>query len=65
MQNKAPHISLVINRINHQGVDKIKLPELDIDEEIPHQLSNKITVYRCLFKDMPEFIDQRIDRFCI
>ncbi|MEQ1665165.1 MAG: hypothetical protein ABL927_07310, partial [Bdellovibrionales bacterium] len=53
------------NRVSIQGQNPIILPELIIDEEIPHSYSEIVSVYRCLFKDQPPFVGGLLERMCL
>jgi len=56
---------LVRARLAAHGTKVVKLPELVVDEEIPHRFSKVVVVYRCLFKDQPPFVSGPIGRLCI
>ena len=50
-------------RINQKGIQKIKLPNLAIDELIPSVQSH--VVHRCLFENQPPFIGGAVERMCL
>lgn len=56
-------ISKFYERIAQRGYQKIQLPRLIIDEQIPS--SNTHIVHRCLFQDQPPFINEIIERMCL
>lgn len=55
----------VRKRIAMQGTDAVNLPDLEIDAEIPHCVSNLVLVHRCLYKNQPLFMGGKMNRFCI
>lgn len=50
-------------RVNQEGTQKIKLPNLAIDELIPSVKSH--FVHRCLFENQPPFIGGAVERMCL
>lgn len=56
---------LVKERLNQIGHRFVVLPELQIDSEIPHSLSNLVTVHRCYFENQPPFVGGKLERLCL
>lgn len=56
-------VSKFYERVAQRGSQKIQLPRLIIDEQIPSP--NTHIVYRCLFQDQPPFINEVIERMCL
>ncbi len=52
-------------RLNEKGTEKVVLTDIEFDQEVPHSFSNLFYVHRVLFKNQPEFIGGKIERFCI
>lgn len=57
--------ALVRERISLAGKTPVRLPELSIDQEVPHLNSDLILFHRCLFKDQPIFMGGKVERLCI
>lgn len=57
--------SLVENRLSKLGTKKIVLPSAKFDEEVSHSNSDLFYVHRFLFNNQPEFMDGKLERFCI
>ncbi len=53
------------SRLESQSNTFVTLPELKIDEQVPHTLDDLFYVHRCLFKDQPPFIGGKLERFCL
>ncbi|MBY0471987.1 hypothetical protein K2X30_12545 [bacterium] len=53
------------DRIETQGVSPIILPELSIDEAMPHEWNDLVAVHRCQFKDQPPFVGGQLERLCL
>lgn len=56
---------LVEERINSKSKVIIELPSLKIDNEVPHDYSDLITVYQCLYENQPLFIGGDLERLCL
>ncbi len=56
---------LVAKRLAAQGAESIILPNLAIDEEIDHFMSDDYFVHRCLFENQPPFIGGKLERLCL
>ncbi|MBL7542577.1 MAG: hypothetical protein JNL11_02120 [Bdellovibrionaceae bacterium] len=57
---------LVLERLGKSGTNKVDLPNLQIDQEIPSREFNKlIYVHRCLFENQPPFVDGELERLCL
>lgn len=52
-------------RLIHQGHDAILLPNLVIDEQVPHILDELVTVHRCYFENQPPFVGGDLERLCL
>ncbi len=57
--------NLVRQRLEHKGTSSITLPELEIDEVIPHTFDNLVAVHRCLFENQPPFVGGDLERLCL
>lgn len=62
---EAAGSELLKRRLSQVGKTRIQIPVLEIDAEIPHDLSDLVYVHRCYFKDQPPFIGGDIQRFCL
>ncbi len=60
-----PGTDMALARLNHQGRDAILLPELAIDEQVPHTLDELVTVHRCYFENQPPFVGGDLERLCL
>lgn len=57
---------LVVERLGKSGANKVDLPNLQIDQEIPSREFNKLVyVHRCLFENQPPFVDGELERLCL
>ncbi|MFP5519927.1 MAG: hypothetical protein ACLGGX_08485 [Bdellovibrionia bacterium] len=56
---------IVRERLLTRGAQEIVLPQLYIDSEVKHSLSDIIYVHRCLFEGQPPFVGGALERFCI
>ncbi len=56
---------IVKDRLSQTSGNAVDLPELLIDEPIPHEFADHVKVHRCLFKDQPPFIGGALERLCI
>lgn len=56
---------LVYQRLLGNGESLVFLPRLLIDESVPHQFHQFISVYRCLFANQPDFFGGNLERLCI
>ncbi len=52
-------------RVERSGADSISLPKLYLDAELPHSLSDKVYVHRCLFENQPPFVGGNLKRLCL
>lgn len=57
--------SIVKRRLSSRGEEKVVLPPLAMDDEIPHAYSDVVCVYRCLFENQPPFVGGAMERFCL
>lgn len=55
----------VRSRLQQQGTETLKIPKLALDAEISHEHQDLAVVWRCLFKDQPEFLSGPVERFCL
>lgn len=55
----------VRSRLQQQGTETLKIPNLALDAEISHEHRDLAVVWRCLFKDQPEFLSGPVERFCL
>jgi hypothetical protein len=55
----------VRRRFKGNGSEKVVLPLLSIDSEVPHDYSDLFCVYRCLYENQPPFIGGALERFCL
>lgn len=56
---------LVNQRLSQTKGEKITIPPLLTDRELQHKASSFVYVHRCLFKDQPQFLGGKLERFCI
>ena len=56
---------LVDRRIRATGVESVLLPDLAIDEPIPHAWDDLVAVHRCLFENQPPFVGGKLERLCL
>lgn len=56
---------LVHLRLNKFPRDFIQLPVLDIDRPVDHEYSDRVSVHHCLYRDQPQFLSGKVERFCI
>ena len=56
---------LAVERLEKSGSESIDLPSLKFDAEIPHALSDLVSVHRCYFENQPEFIGGKLERLCL
>jgi hypothetical protein len=52
-------------RISAVGTRGVSLPGLLFDAEVPHSLSELVTVHRCYFKGQPHFVGGKLERLCL
>lgn len=52
-------------RMSRSGHSEIILPELLIDEAVPHRLDRLVSVHRCFFVNQPPFVGGEIERLCL
>ena len=55
----------VKNRISQSGCESVLLPDLEIDECVPHDLSDLVSVHRCYFRGQPPFVGGDLERLCL
>jgi hypothetical protein len=56
---------LAQGRIKLAGTVDIELPKLIFDHEVPHSLSDLVSVHRCYFENQPEFVGGKLERLCL
>ncbi len=56
---------LVHSRLRNLRSESIQLPELEVDMLVDHEHSNLVSVHHCLFKNQPQFLSGKLERFCI
>lgn len=56
---------LAIERLEKNGPASVELPSLQFDSEVPHTLSDLVSVHRCYFENQPEFIGGKLERLCL
>lgn len=56
---------LATERLETNGSASVELPSLQFDSEVPHALSDLVSVHRCYFENQPEFIGGRLERLCL
>jgi hypothetical protein len=55
---------IVSERLGGGGKERVRLPALAFDDEIPHMQSDLVYVHRCLFDKQPTFIGGDLARLC-
>ncbi len=56
--------SLVENRLQYQGSNKIQLPQLKFNSDIKSEISG-FNVHRCIFDNQPPFVGGDLERLCL
>ena len=52
-------------RLSENGTERVNITATEFDQEVPHSFSDLFYVHRVLFKNQPEFIGGKLERFCI
>ena len=52
-------------RLRENGTERVNLTAIQFDQEVPHSFSDLFYVHRVLFRNQPEFIGGKLERFCI
>lgn len=55
----------VLRRLERSGSIEIEIPDLEIDDPIPHRLATVADVHRCLFRNQPPFVGGDLERLCL
>lgn len=63
--NTEEGTQLALERVSQKGIRSLKLPELEFDQNINHNLDEIVSVHRCLFRNQPPFIGGKMERLCL
>jgi hypothetical protein len=56
---------LVADRLNAKSKEALRLPPLEWDAEVHHDMDHEVKVYQCLFEGQPDFIGGAMERLCL